>query len=364
MKNKRPLTQKILKKFLGLLDKGLDLDSCLGLFEDYRDELGSYVEMIGRFKDLKALNIKEDYLKQNLKNIYANARIENLKDQNHISKKDMFLIRFRPAYLKPLTVFLSVFVFFSFSFAGTVYASTDTVPGEALYTVKRASESVQIAFTPHGREGDLYFKFLTRRLNEADVIFQKNDEIALSFAGDLLTDIDYNYNKCLENKYQGLNDGGKMKGRINKLKEDFNEKCRMQGTGQGKQNMGQNASGQSIDGQQYDSQGNQLQSNTTNKEQYKNIQSGNDKSDGSTENNAISTQTGNQYNYGQCINQGSAGQGDNLDTGTGNGIGQTDNIEDGDYISTETTKIPETSIIPENINGDEQNPDEQGNSTK
>ena len=247
MKNKKSLNQKILKKFLGLLDKGLDVDACLELFVDYRDELISYVEMIGRFEDLKELNLKEDYLKQNLKDIYTNARIENLKDQNHISKKDLFLIRFRPAYLKPLTVFLSVFAFFSLSFAGTVYASTDTVPGETLYTVKRATESIQVAFTPYDREGNLYFKFLNRRLKEADILFQKSDDIALSLAENILTDIDYSYNKCLEHKYQGLNDGGKMKGRINKLKEDFNEKGRMQkGMGNGKQNMGQNANGQNM----------------------------------------------------------------------------------------------------------------------
>ena len=99
MKNKRPLNQKILKRFLDLLDKGLDIDSCLELFGDYRDELKSYAEMIGRFEDLKELNLKEDYLKQNLRDIYANARIEILKDHNHISKKDLFLIRFRPAFL-------------------------------------------------------------------------------------------------------------------------------------------------------------------------------------------------------------------------------------------------------------------------
>jgi hypothetical protein len=313
MKNKRPLNQKILKKFLGLLDKGLDIDACLEPFGEYRDELKSYVEMVGRFEDLKALNLKEDYLKQNLRDIYANARIEDLKDHNHVSKKDLFLIRFRPAYLKPLTVFLSVFVFFSLSFAGTVYASTDTVPGEALYTVKRASESVQVAFTPYEREGNLYFKFLTRRLDEADILFQENNDITLTFAGNLLSDIDYNYNKCLEHKYQGLNDGGKMKGRINKLKEDFNEKCQMQGMGQGKQSMGQNANGQSTD-KQCENQGNQVQNNTNNTEQQKNAQYGSDELESSTGNNPINIQTGNQDN---------ADQGNNADIGTGNGSGQT-----------------------------------------
>ena len=335
MKNKRPLNQKILKKFLGLLDKGLDIDSCLALFGDYRDELESYVEMVGMFEDLKALNLKEDYLKQNLKDIYANARIENLKDHNHVSKKDLFLIRFRPVYLKPLTVFLSVFVFFSLSFAGTVYASTDTVPGETLYTVKRASESVQIALTPYEREGNLYFKFLGRRLNEADILFQKSDDVVLSFAGNLLTDIDYSYNKCLEHKYLGLNDGGKMKGRINKLKEDFNKKCQMQGMGQGKQGMGQNANGQSTD-EQCNSQGNHLQNNTTNIEQQKNTQYGSDELESSTWNNSINIQTGNQDN---------ADQGNNADIGTGNGSGQTTDsaqIDDNSAKAIETTKTLET----------------------
>jgi hypothetical protein len=282
MKNKKSVNQKILKKFLNLIDKGYKLDECLEQFPDHRDELIVYAEMICRLKDLQSLNVKEDYLKQNLKDIYAKARIENLKDQNHISKKDLFLIHFSQVFLKPLTVFLSVFVFFSFSFAGIVYASTDTIPGEALYTVKRASESVQIAFTPYDMEGNLYFKFLSRRLSEADVLLQKSDNISLSFAGNLLTDIDYSYDKCLEHKYRGLNDGGKMKGRINKLKADFNEKCRMQGTGNGKQNMGQNVNVQNTDEQCY-SQGNQLQNNTAYKEQQNSSLSGNSSTDNLSE---------------------------------------------------------------------------------
>jgi len=318
MKKNKSVNQKILKKFLNLLDKGYKPDECLEQFPDHRDELLGYSEMIERLKNLQALNVKEDYLKQNLKDIYAKSRIENLKDQNYISKKDLFLIRLRPAFLKPLTVFLSVFVFFSFSFAGTVYASTDTVPGETLYTVKRASESIQIAFTPYDREGNLYFKFLTRRLNEADILIQKSDDISLSFAGNLLTDIDYNYDKCLEHKYRGLNDGGKMKGRINKLKEDFNEKCQLQGMGSGKQNMGQNANGQNTD-EQCSSQGSQLQNNTTNKEQQSSPESGNSSPDSLSETSSLNSQTHNQCNYDLVNNQDYDVQSNKTDSGTGKG---------------------------------------------
>jgi hypothetical protein len=318
MKNNKSVNKKILKKFLSLLDKDYKMDECLEQFPDHRDELIGYYEMIGRLKDLQALNVKEDYLKQNLKDIYAKARIENLKDQNHITKKDLFLIRLRPAFLKPLSIFLSVFVFFSFSFAGTVYASTDTVPGETLYTVKRASESIQIAFTPYDSEGNLYFKFLTRRLNEADVLLQKSDDISLSFAGDLLTDIDFSYGKCLEHKYRGLNDGGKMKGRINKLKEDFNEKCRMQGMGNEKQNMGQNGNGQNTD-EQCGSMGSQLQNNTTNKEQQNNSDSSNPSSDSPKETIFMDSQTHNQCNYDLGNNKYYDDQSNNTDYGTGKG---------------------------------------------
>jgi hypothetical protein len=318
MKNNKSVNQKILKKFLSLLDKGCKMDECLEQFPDHRDELVGYSEMIDRLKDLQVPNVKEDYLKQNLKDIYAKAKIENLKDQNHISKKDLLLISLRPAFLKPLTVFLSVFVFFSFSFAGTVYASTDTVPGETLYTVKRASESIQIVFTPYDSEGSLYFKFLTRRLNEADVLLQKSDDISLSFAGNLLTDIDFSYGKCLEHKYRGLNDGGKMKGRINKLKEDFNEKCRMQGMGNEKQNMGQNGNGQNTD-EQCGSQVSQLQNNTTNKEQQNNSEPGNSSPDSPKETIFIDSQTLNQCNYDLSNNQDYDDPSNNTDSGKDKG---------------------------------------------
>jgi len=229
METNRSTNKKIFNKFLKLLDEGYDIDTCIEKFSNYREEFKEYIDIIESLGNFKKLKPKEEYLTNNLKNIYSMARIETSKGQKDFLKKEISLIRLRPAYLKPLIVFLSVFIFISFSFAGTVYASSKTIPGDNLYAVKRTYENIQLVFTPYNYEGKLYYTFLNKRLNEADILLQTNSELNLKIAEELIDDIDYSYNKCLEHKYLGIADEGHIKKQINGIKDGFKKRFRKQG---------------------------------------------------------------------------------------------------------------------------------------
>lgn len=188
--------KKILKKFLSLLDKGYDINSFLDKFPDYRGQLEEYSDAIGSLRYLKNIKPDEDFTKKTLKRIYALTRVNTIENDKRIVRKELAIIRLRPVFLKPLIVFLSVFLFLSFSYAGTVYASENSIPGDMLYPVKRTSENLQIAFTPYTYEGGLYFKFLNKRLKEADILSKSDKDLDIELAESLLNDIDYTYGKC------------------------------------------------------------------------------------------------------------------------------------------------------------------------
>jgi hypothetical protein len=67
--------------------------------------------------------------------------------------------------------------------SGTVGASTNSLPGDLLYPVKRAAENVQAFFT-FGNEAraNLYVKFAERRVAELRVLAAEQDEVAAAVA--------------------------------------------------------------------------------------------------------------------------------------------------------------------------------------
>jgi hypothetical protein len=218
------INKKILKKFLNLLDKGLDIESCLKKFPDEREKLKEYAGIVSSFKNLKDIQVDKDFENKSLKNIYSRARIDYSKNLQRISKKDMLLIRLRPAYLKPLIIFLGAFIFMSFSFGGTLFASGSSLPGDTLYTLKRTSENIHIAVIPQNYKGEFYLKLLDKRLSEAESILGQPDYTNAIAADMLLSDIDYTYKQCRERNSLNANQDSHMQMRIRGIKEGFKNK--------------------------------------------------------------------------------------------------------------------------------------------
>jgi len=213
------VNEKVLKKFLSLIDKGMDIDACLSKFPGYYQNLKKYAETIKSLDNLKNISADKDFEEKSLKDIYMRARTEDIEGFKKISPKNAFLTGLRPAYLKPLIAFFAVLVLIGFSFTGTLYASGDSLPGDILYPVKRTSENIQVAFTPYKYEKNLYIKILEERLGEADIILSRDDFKDSDAAENLIGDIDETYMICRERKYLGADEGEKLQNEITAVKD-------------------------------------------------------------------------------------------------------------------------------------------------
>jgi len=224
------INKKILKKFFTYLDYDRNIEEFLSRFPEpqTRKELQKYADIISDIRNLKNVRADDKFENYALRNIYSRTRIDNTEVQKEIPKKDTLLIRLRPAYLKPLAIFISVFIFISLSFAGTIYASEKSLPGETLYPVKRTTESIQIALTPYKYENDLYLKILDSRLNEAEIILNQTDFIDTVIVEELIAEIDDTYERCLSRNYFNTNQDRQVQMRIRGIKEVFKGKCGMQ----------------------------------------------------------------------------------------------------------------------------------------
>ena len=65
---------------------------------------------------------------------------------------------------------------------GTVYASSDALPGDVLYPVKIASEDVQLFFSNDEGDVDLLLKFMDERIQEMEILKDENNLQGLELA--------------------------------------------------------------------------------------------------------------------------------------------------------------------------------------
>ncbi|HAF62501.1 MAG TPA: hypothetical protein DCK95_09265 [Anaerolineaceae bacterium] len=72
-------------------------------------------------------------------------------------------------------VFVAVALFALAGGSGAVYASSDTLPGDALYPVKIASEDIQLFFSDDEGDVDLLLEFMDERVGEMDRLVARDD---------------------------------------------------------------------------------------------------------------------------------------------------------------------------------------------
>lgn len=95
----------------------------------------------------------------------------------------------RKAVLSDLTA-VAITIVLTLVMAGLVlnYLALDTIPNDFLYSVKRMSESVQLAFTfNEGRQAELEEQFNERRLAELNQLIQQKRAAAIEFKGTVET---------------------------------------------------------------------------------------------------------------------------------------------------------------------------------
>lgn len=236
--NKKKVEGKIIHKFISLLDKGYDAQYCFNkfpFFKSYRSEINLYLDALNKIKDFKSIKPSENFEKHTLEKIYQNAQ----KVEDNRSWENPVLPRapkFKRPFLKPVIIFISSFLFLTFSYTGTVFASENSIPGDTLYNVKISAENIQTSFTPYSKQGALHFKFLNRRMGEASVILDENIDISDEEMNNLLKAIDFEFQKCNEYHYLNKQESETVNNEINGIKTETQKRIRKR-DGSGKNNI-------------------------------------------------------------------------------------------------------------------------------
>ena len=218
-------TEKIFNRCLKLISRGYSIQYCLKKYSRYKDTLEEYFETIKHLENLKNIKPKDVNIKSSLYKIYSSAKNNTEQDMDKIKSKAAAPgSGRRVSLLKPAVVFITVLVVTIFSFAGTVYASQNSLPGENLYPVKRTAESIQLFFYPESKKGQLHFKLLNNRIYEADTLMESGQDSDIELIEELLFEIDEEYYQC--KKYNFFEAGNEEEAitTINNIKSKYHNK--------------------------------------------------------------------------------------------------------------------------------------------
>ncbi|MEI7615915.1 MAG: DUF5667 domain-containing protein [Actinomycetota bacterium] len=232
--DKAKVEEKIISKFISLLDKGHDADYCFAkfpVFKSYRSEIEQYLDALSKIRDFRSVKPSKKFEKSALEKIYQNTQ---KTEESYFQKNLVSRGASKPArpFLKPVIAFISTFLFLSFSYTGTVFASTNSIPGDILYSVKISAEHIQTSFTPPSGQGPLHLRFLNRRMAEAAIILNENINISDEELNKLLGSIDLEYKRCNEHHYLSGQQNETLNIEINGIKTKTQMRMRkMDGTG-------------------------------------------------------------------------------------------------------------------------------------
>jgi len=189
--NKR--TQKVIDKCHILIKKGYSIDYCLDRFKDSRQEIKDYFAIAESLNILRTVrpgkNFSENSLDLIIKRAKKRERIAGIRPTHSTTP-------IRRSILRPAMIFLIIFMLTVFSFSGTLFASQESIPGEALYPLKRSFESFRLNIYPENLKDSLHLQFLNNRINEADTLLEEENDDNVILLEELIIDIDKQYQMC------------------------------------------------------------------------------------------------------------------------------------------------------------------------
>ena len=167
-----------LETCLKSLEEGRTLDSALKLFPDLEAELRPILETALQARTLAVSSIPSIAQQR------GRTRLLQRASELRQTKRGPSTIKRRLPAFPRLAVTLGLVSVFVLSSTGLVGASSNSLPGDQLYPVKRMWESVQLSFVfnQQGRE-TLQSEFDQERLNEIDQLLMKNRAQQVTFSG-------------------------------------------------------------------------------------------------------------------------------------------------------------------------------------
>lgn len=180
------------------MEKGFSIDYCLQRFKNHQAEIRDYLTTIKHTKNLDKIMPDKDFQKNSLEKIIIEAEKQkkDLKIRASSKEGQRTCLPSKRAVLRPAIIFIIFLVLATFSFAGTLFASQDSIPGQTLYPLKRSFEDFKLNIYPENMKDELHFKFLNNRIDEANILLESEDTDIEAWIENLISEIDKGYQMC------------------------------------------------------------------------------------------------------------------------------------------------------------------------
>ncbi len=187
------------------IDAGVSLEECIIRYPEFADELRNLLQTAEILKRLDLEQIPIDSMRVNESKILLQASIyRNTKKPGHLSLTSwisktylQFVNSLR--IISPLTgkiiMAVSIAVVLIFISGGLMITSAKSIPGEALYPVKRVVEDIKIYLAANGEIRHEYEdRYSKQRVEEVNALFAMAREQRISFEGIVLSTEDTQWN--------------------------------------------------------------------------------------------------------------------------------------------------------------------------
>lgn len=171
----------ILEVCLNEIEQGVDIDTLVSNYPDLADELRPILETSIQARKMAVPVPPEEVVKRNRARLLQRAA--EMREEQIASTRRVWFVP-----LRRVLVTLMVFVFLFVSGTNLVRASSNSLPGDGLYSVKRAWEDVLLFFTFDIEEREaLEFEHEQNRLDELYALFAEGRSVEVEFSGYVTT---------------------------------------------------------------------------------------------------------------------------------------------------------------------------------
>lgn len=182
-------------------------------------------DIIEKLNLLKTVQPTESWIVETRTGVLSKAPVSNALE-NNVCNDSIFDINLKSLLASKLAMSFAAFIFVISGGFVTVVASGNSLPGDALYSVKMASESIELAVAPQDEKAEVEIAQAGKRLDEMKKISKKPEN---ADQGKIFKQLAVSFKKKVDNAQDGLikiedNDKkAKIAKVINTKTEDYTE---------------------------------------------------------------------------------------------------------------------------------------------
>ena len=169
---------------LQALEEGADLESCLARFPALADELRPILETAAQARAQAVREVPADAMRRGRARVLQHAA--ELRERDRAAALAPFWHKlWQPVRtVRTLATSLTAFVFLFSGGTGLVFASSNSLPGDNLYPVKRSWEGVQLAVILDPKaKAQRETEFEQERVHEIHTLFSESRKTKVDFQG-------------------------------------------------------------------------------------------------------------------------------------------------------------------------------------